>query len=486
MQSTGIQRVPTEKDYPLNIAGSSTFGEYPKISVEQTWNSIISDGWTVPYGGDVLALEIESSGIGRSILSSYRANRIFVIVNDNVYSITSNLSKQLVGTINTFNGFVSMAENEKNEIAICDGTNIWIYSYITGSFSPAFTSPGSTLDFLPDYVTYQNGFFIAGNSAQSSSANAWALCDLDNSLNWPNDTQHRGGFQTKADNVIAIVPFPGGSNLLFVMGNIVIEPWYNVGATLFPYQKQQYNIDYGTISPASVDFNEDMAIWLGQNEKSQLVLMYSNGGSVKEISTDGINYLFAHMLSPEDSYGFLYKQDGHLLYQFTFPTANKSFIYDFKTKKFFNVSDKNLNYHPAKKMVLFNHKNYFISNKDANLYEFGTQFTTYNGDEIPRIRVCENVRLANSDPFIVNQLTFTMQQGDGAVYSANSPRIDLSISNDGGVTFGSNDSLILNDIGNRKNKVNFYQLGYCNDFVAQFRFLGVNRFIATNGLVTLY
>ena len=292
-------------------------------------------------------------------------------------------------------------------------------------------------------------------------------------------------FKTKPDNVVALA-FPGGANLLFVIGNTVIEQWYNIGAALFPYQKQQYNIDYGTVSPASVDWNEDMVVWLAQNEKSDVVLMYSQGGKINQISTDGINFLLARLTAPQDSYGFLYKQDGHLLYQFAFYTDNLSYVYDFNTDQFFTVSDEHMNYHIAQKMVLFNHKNYFISNIDGNLYEFGSQFTDYNGAEIPRIRVCQNVRLKNNNPFVVNKLAFTMEQGTDSVYYAALPQIQLSISNDGGMSFSSYQTQELNPIGKQQNRVVFYQLGYCNDFVAQFRFVGMGRFVVTDGVVTIY
>ena len=45
-----INRTNT-KQMPLNIVGSSVFGRYPKISIEKTYNMLISDNWMVNYPG---------------------------------------------------------------------------------------------------------------------------------------------------------------------------------------------------------------------------------------------------------------------------------------------------------------------------------------------------------------------------------------------------------------------------------------------------
>jgi hypothetical protein len=111
-----------------------------------------------------------------------------------------------------------------------------------------------------------------------------------------------------------------------------------------------------------------------------------------------------------------------------------------------------------------------------------TDYLTYNLKEIPRVRVCKNIRLPDSSQFIVNSLLFTLEQGT----SSNVQRIDLSISIDGGVSFGTIDGQELNALAIRQNKLVWWNLGWANDFVAQFRFWGKGRFVATDGIVNIY
>ncbi len=53
-------RSQTFTQMPLDIVGSTKFGRYPKISVEQTWNMIISDGFLVPFAGYLKVAELSA------------------------------------------------------------------------------------------------------------------------------------------------------------------------------------------------------------------------------------------------------------------------------------------------------------------------------------------------------------------------------------------------------------------------------------------
>ena len=152
------------------------------------------------------------------------------------------------------------------------------------------------------------------------------------------------------------------------MGSTVTEPWQDVGATLFPYQRNSsVNIDYGCLNPATIAFNENFVIWLAANEKSGPFIAYSTGGDINKISTDGIDFKFTQLKNPANSYGFLFRQDGHQIYQITFPDDNLTYIYDFNTKKFFTLCDENFNAHIAKRIAFLIDKYYFVSFVDGNL-----------------------------------------------------------------------------------------------------------------------
>jgi len=203
------------------------------------------------------------------------------------------------------------------------------------------------LTFTPGYLTFHDTYFILAASNDTNytppANNTWRLSAQNNGLLWPSDQTGIGLLQTKPDNVQAVVRFPSKGNMIFVMGETVTEAWFDTGAQGFPYQRtNQFNIDYGCISPATVAFMDEYVVWLAQNEKSGPIILYSNGGMPEKITTDGIDFLFSTLQNPQDSQAFMYRQDGHLFYHINFYSDNLSLFYDFVTKKIYHASDQTL------------------------------------------------------------------------------------------------------------------------------------------------
>jgi hypothetical protein len=548
-------RQPISKEVPLNINGSNTFGRYPKISVEQTYNMFLSDGWLVTYAGYKAIHNFNSSGKGRGIFNSTRFNHLVFVIDNEVFIYDTFGNYNKIAELESYAGDVFISENNARQIGICDKKDIYIFDYSTTIFTK------SSLGFNAAYLEFQDGFFIAPDRDNP----AWRLSAPNNGLSWPLGANNEGTFQTKPDNVQACIKFPGRGNQLFVMGSTVTEPWTNVGYQLFPYQRSAaYNIDYGCANPATIASGDTFVIWLGINEKAGLAIMYSSGGDVIQISNDGINYKLASVKNIENAFGFLYKQDGVLFYQLTFPDIrdNFSLAYNFNDKTFISVTDHNNNCHIAKNVAYFDGKYFFVSHNDGTLYEMSSNYTTYNGLEIPRSRVCKSLRTKTQGNFIAKSAGFTIEQGmpteksytepkldKGTINSAAdfpeltgtnpvqsgwmytiggttgttvtdndptktntglnfvagtrivwgnylnqatysweriedvNPCVDMLKSTDGGMSFSSSERLYLNDVGNARNKLLWRNLGGCNDLTLQFRFWGLNRFVATEGIV---
>lgn len=466
------QTSPITKELPMEIAGSTKFGLYPKISAEQTFNMFLSDGWMVNFAGYERVINLVSNGRGRGLYSSQKFNHMLLVVNNGVYIVNNNISAQLVGNIDTFSSDVYIDENEKGEIAICDLRNIYIYKHSDGTLTKA------NLNFVPGYVAYHNTRFVSVDRNNPE----WRLSDAADSLSWPDDAQHTGAFATQADILTAAFPVPGKGNLLFVMGKNITEPWTDVGAQLFPYQKNtSFDIPYGAI-PSTIARNNEIVAWLGLNSDSGVSIMFSRGGDAEIISDDGINYKLEQLSRPEDSYGFLFMQNGHLFYVITFTTDNFSIAYDFETRKFYTLTDENGNYFIAKNVVYFNNSYYFLSFQDGNLYELNTSYNTYNGEEIPRVRIAPTIRLPKDERFVINQIGFTIEQG----YAHETSAVDFSMSKDGAQSFSSVLRKELQTVGKRPNIFRYWSLGTANDFTPQFRFWGFNRFVVKNGYASVY
>jgi hypothetical protein len=522
-------------EIPLDTVGSNTYGRYPKISQSQTYNMMISDGFLVDYAGFFFIQQIASSGDGRGDLTSTVFNRLYAVVGAEVVFFNEALVPQVVGLLTTTTGEVFIAENTAGQVAFSDGQHIYIYDQNTAVFSIAQSITdltadplvGFTLDFKPGFLSFQNTYFICA----SIGMNEWRLSLPNNGLFWPTLPAYIGQLTTKPDTVQAVVPMPGRGNMTFVMGKTVAEQWTFQGGSIFPWTRNNsISIDYGCISPGSIAYQGNYIVWVGISEEAGPVIMYTQGSDITEVSTDGIDYLLSTLTAPEDCSGFLVKLDGHLFYQVTFKTDNITLALDLTNNKFFTITDENMNFHPARKIVFFNNTYYFVSFNDGNLYAFGTQYTTYQYQnmtgEIPRVRICSPIRLPSQRPLIFKSLGFTIEQGqpnfdnpgnigftdfmiteetddfmltedglnlmitedsDGSTVTVTrNMEVFLAVSRDGGETFGNAVSLNMNLTGKRKSRFIFQRLGRANDFTARLQFVGFSRYVVGPGQVDAY
>jgi hypothetical protein len=594
-----ITRGENFKQEILNICGSSTFGRYPKISIEKTYNMFLSDNWMVPYAGYIIGIlnaEFANAKEGRGLITSIKLGRLVAVYDNTAYLININFNQMTqkvtdyqivpIGVLQSSTGVVYIKENNKPQILFSDLSTLYLYDpTLTPSFQIPTLDGSLPIDFIPGYIDFHDTYFLVA----ATGTNTWRLSDQNNGLLFPDDAAHVGLLQTKPDNTLGVVRVPSRGNMIFVFGSIVMEPWFDVGYQLFPYQRNSsYNGDYGTLNAKTIAVIDELVVWLGINEKGGPTLMYSDGGTPKPITTDGFDYILANMIDPSDSQAFIYRQDGHIFYHINFYTDNISFYVDFLkdgTHKIYHACDENGNYFIASVVAFFNNQYYFLSRNNGNLYVFDTVFTTYNGAEIPRIRTCRNIRNIQQEAFIANDCGFTIESGNtnyvqqkaGPIYLITEdrfadrfqlitqnhyhlitqdgkrlvtqqadlcntycgrpkrlitegsdiffitqdgkylltqdgrnlisqqkditdfnylisqqeeiiyspPRVDMSISIDGGEHFSSYDAQYLPTIGQRKNKLAWWQLGWSNDLVAQFRFVGLNRFVVTDGYVNI-
>ncbi len=548
---------PNSSLVPIQVCGSSTFGRYEKIASGLTYNMFISEDYLVNFAGYKRAADLikPSIGAGRGLFRSIRGGFLIAVINNVVYRLDSSLAETFIGNLNTGFGEVFIDENLNGQICIVDGVNAYIYNY---NNPPALVIQTNGVlgsgSLLPSYVCYHNTYFLFGNGNTTGNGAFWYAYAY-NTGDVTGSTivqQTQLALSTKPDTALAVRRLPGQGNNVLVFGSSVCEIWTQVGGNQNYRRNSSINIDYGCLSVSTINSGDLYTAWLGVNENNSPVILVYSGEGIERISTDGIDFLLGSISHPEKSTAIFYRQDGHLFYQLTFydKKDNLTLIYDFNTKRFFNLSDQYNNYHPASQIVYFNQKTYFISLNNASLYESSTVFTTYNENTstvpsewnqslvfpIPRVRVCESIRKPDSGRFIINSLMFTMAQGDDSNFSeldleaqedyiitedglnniisqtgqylitedsllsqqdgitifdnpANliyRPRIDLAVSKDSGVTFGNYVSRNLNPLGQRKNIITWNNLGSSNDFTVKFRFWTNGAILCTDGFVELY
>lgn len=512
-------------------------------------------------------------GTGRGLFHSTRSNVLVWVVGSSVYVVNSGLvaTEVTVGDVplKTEAGEVFMAENLNSQVCIVDGTNAYILNlnppYSLYIQTGGELEPGG--DLLPKYVSFHHTYFLFGNGNTTDAGAQWYAYAYNTASTPPHDNLivlvRELELVTKPDYAQAIIPIPGQSNNVLVMGSTVSEIQQFVGGIDTYRLNQSVNIDYGCLSVATIARSDSFVVWLGVNEDNSPVIMLFSGQGSESISTDGIDYILGRLQFPQQSTAMFYREIGHLFYQITFynPVDNLTLCYDFTTKKFINLTDHREMIHPALDMVYFNLSTYFLNLRNGAIYEISTDIpfidenlSTVSDSSyllslvyvIPRTRVTTAIRLSNSGRFRMNSLVFTIEQGndarftqinllntypnlmiteDGFLEGPDSPiiaedgnyivgeglntspavgmagelakylppvelvyrpRVDLTISNDDGITWSNTVSRYLNPVGERKNIITYDNLGATNDITLKFRFWSLGPVVVSNGEAEIY
>ncbi len=534
------------QEAPVRIVGSSVFGAYPTISVERTYNMYITssgDGeeeWLANFPGYRGVLNLIAAGAeGRGAFHSVRGNFLIAVAGADVFKINlfSEVPTQL-GTIGTTTGEIFIDENLSSQICFVDGQVAYIYNYTLApnAFAPAVFDAHAS-DFQPNYVTYHNTYFIFGNALTTNDGSKWVIYQSGSDNTLPNAYNltwvQTLALQTKPDFAKAVLRIPSRGNSIIVFGSTVAEIWNNIGGQLVYQRLSSVNIDYGAASVATIAANDDVVAWLGINEKSSPALMAMQGGSASRISTDGLDKLLETVKVPTKSTAVLYRQAGHLFYILSFfdPLDNFTIMYDFTTKRIYDLTDWDFTAFPARQMVYYQNKNYFLSLKDGAFYEINIDITTYDlltdpntatytVYDIPCVRLTNTHRITNRpEKYKIKLFTFTIESGttpdaydmpvcfgyiitedtnqviysedglplllEGGYCTTNKPRVDLTISKNGGNTFSNVVSYELKATGNFKNQPRFNNLGYAQQITYQLRFWGKGRKVVKNGTMEI-
>jgi hypothetical protein len=536
-----MRQTPNAQRQDVAIVGGNKYGRYQKISSEQTYNMFISDNWLINTAGFQRFYEVLPEGTeGRGIFVSIRGNILIVVAGPGVYSFNTNLSPTLIGNLATETGEVFIDENLNSQICIVDGTNAYIYNYSLGA--PNLTIQTGLGTLTPGFVTFHNTYFLFGNNDRTSNGSAWYAYQYATNTTITEANPGQFALQTKPDYAIAVVRLPSqGANVL-VFGTSVCEVWTQIGGLQNYRRNSTLSVDYGCTSTSTIVTNDTYVVWLAENENNAPIIMIYTGQGFEPVSTDGIDYQLSKIKFPSQSTAMFYRQDGHLFYQLTFYNLvdNMTILYDLDTKIFLTLTDYELDYHPAREYAYFDNNMYFISLKNASLYLSSTDFTTYNENipgstydpeqefDIPRIRVTDTIRSTDSSQFRVNTFSFTMEQGcdpdvtgvslagpdfiiteaqfsppNAVIYTEYGipiaeegiytdiysniipyqPRVDLTISRDGGITWSNTVSRNLNPLGYRQNILNWDRMGSANSITFKLKFLSTSRVMAYNGFV---
>lgn len=422
-----------------------------------------------PTPGKKLMINLSGSSV-RGMIE--HEDRLFAVMDDKFYELTysaasDSMTSTLRGTLSSNSGNrVSMAIN-LTQIIIVDGSaNGYIFNHSTNTFAAI-----ADADFFGgDTVVHIDSYFFYNRIATS---NVYASAPNDGTTYAAIDTVTA---EFEADKLVAV-----GKSLdeLFLFGKHSTEIWVNTAEPVgFPFSRREGGLlTVGCAAAHTVKTFDNSIFWLSDSG----FVIKMDGYRPKIISTPALHYIWKDYTSISDAFAFTYVDNGRLFYVLTFPTGDATFVYDASSDEWHERSSRNeLSGDVAVKYgrdranchaQYLNGRHHFVGDYNSGKI-FRLSETVYTEDSNPITRDCitkhgfdENKRRN------IYKLTLNCETGVGLTTGqGSSPQIMLSISKDGGQTWGTEFWRSLGKQGNYGDLPKWTRLGMAKEWTFWLRY----------------
>lgn len=259
-----------------------------------------------------------TTGVGRGIASWN--SKLYTVIGNKLYSgITA------IQTLTTSTGAVGFAEftAANDYLVLLDGTKGYYIS--TTDVVTEITDAQFPTSHLP-YPVFLDGYLFV----QKTTGEIFN-CDSGDIVNWQSTSYLSP--ESYPDGAVAIAR---QNNLLVALGVNSIEFFYDA-ANATPGSPLSVNdqaiIQYGCASGTSIAQEEGLLVFVAISATGEKFVTAIKGTKDQVISTEAINrVLVGEGSNISDSWGFLTRQKGHLLYVLNLPSQSRTIVFDFTTE----------------------------------------------------------------------------------------------------------------------------------------------------------
>lgn len=266
--------------------------------------------------------------------------------------------------------------------------------------------------------------------------------------------------ESQADDLIRPYAF---NQVLYLMGEKTIEPWWNSGKGNPPFDRIEggiINTGLGALHSAA---NDDDFIYFLNDEHEVCSLRGSASAIVTVISTPPMAAEFKAYNTVSDAIGWCIKIDSQWFYILTLPSANKTWAYPVGGEWFelaSGVSGRDI----ANSYIYCFRKHLVADYRNGNIYELKPDVYDDNGDTIIRLRDTAPLHGGlfgkPGKSIEMNRFELIMETGVGILSGQGSdPVVMLSFSDDGGKTFSTEMWGTIGRLGAFQWKVEWFALG---------------------------
>lgn len=445
--------------------------------------------WPQPYSGPFLPVRGCRVLPGRMQALAVISNACYLItiVSQGSSIVPPLLNMVQVGTLNSNSGPVHIRDNGTGGSAvIVDGVNYYLYNVagqtLTTGNDPAWLG-SNTVAFIDGWWIFQQPgtpkFYT--NAQPYSTAFDASLFNLKDAF---------------SDNLVAVAE---SKEELWLPGEETTEIWYNAGGQYFPFQRlvgTLLQVGCGavhSIARLSTE-GQDGLMWFGRSDRGKNVFVRTQGLLANTVSTPAVSDEIATYTTTSDCIAYTYQDDTHEFYVASFPTADRTWVYDASMPPDLAWT-RRLSYDPYAAQFHRHRSNCFMEFAGVRIvgdYQNGAIYqltrAVQNDAGWPLYGRRRSPHIWNKETrgrvFMSSlQVDFKPGQGASSGLGAN-PTANLTISRDGGASLGSAYAPAptntfpapIGAIGQTQNRTIWRKLGWSRDAVAQLDVIApVNR-----------
>jgi len=399
------------------------------------------------------------SGVGRGAIVA--AGTAYIVNANEFYSMDASYNETFIGNLQTRSGNVSMSF-DGTFIVIVDGQDLYTYN----TEHAVFTRHNDPDIFTnPTHVTFSDGFHFINDPETGQIMTHASSYRPDG--DW--DALDFATAEFNPDQLKAIIATH--SNVLLI-GETTTEPWeYDPNSSALPLRPIRAGyMEYGTAAPYSpIKFDNGVA-WLARDANGQGVMIRSNGMNVQRLSDSYVEAEWANYSDVSDAFCQVWWLEGHPLLMVTFPTADKTWVYDSSLPDGLHWSewqrgDDNPNLRGRMRFawsINLNGKTVCGDYESGDVYEIDWDVKTDNGTQMHWSCRTDELKTQDEEWVAHRQLTVYMEGGVGKTDSDDQgfdPIVWMRYSDDHGENWVEREARSYGKKGEYNKRVFWHQLG---------------------------
>lgn len=366
------------------------------------------------------------------------AGVLYQVKDDTLYSIDSSGLSTSRGVLLSKTGFVDM-ESTVTQLAVNDGTFLYVFNPATNSFVTATGYPGGDriLSINQRIVGITRGTIQFRWSALANAA-LWGALDFASTETTPRAN-------------IACIEQDG--ELVFMKSDVT-EIWApnRAGSADAVYLKSNTTPHYGCLAPQSLRKTPQTVFWLGSDDSGSAQVLGMRGHQVQRISDRSLEEQLTSSLLAQAS-AFTYTDGGHSFYCLNAPGLETTWVYDETFPGWHERAEWNGKLSPWRPTChAFAYGRHYMGAADGTLWILDPTLNKFGADVKHRRRIAPVVSKPDQEQVTYRRMELVCDKGQGGTAV-------VKWSDDNGARWSNEHKMSLGAVGKFNDRVKLEAMG---------------------------